>query len=132
MTTKAIFFVKLLLVFIRYVVARGIDSGNITVWNIARGRCKGEAVSIERGLLEKNDVIVVKDVIVVVLSDRGITSAEHGSYQVIRTSCSITSRSTISNLPAMSPSTFNCRVLQGNPWAFLVFSALNPVRATSD
>jgi len=56
------------------------------VWNIARGRCKGEAVSIERGLLEKNDVIVVKDVIVVVLSDRGITAADDGSYQVNITS----------------------------------------------
>ena len=63
-------------------VARGLDNGPITVWNITRGRCKGEAVSIERGLLEKNDVIVVKDVMVIVLSDRGITSAEEGSYQV--------------------------------------------------
>ena len=68
--------------FPRYVVARGMDNGSVTVWNITRGRCKGEAVSIERGLLEKNDIIVVKDVMVIVLSDRGISSAEEGSYPV--------------------------------------------------
>ncbi|XP_076821658.1 uncharacterized protein LOC143468371 isoform X1 [Clavelina lepadiformis] len=69
----------------RYVVARGMDNGPITVWNITRGRCKGEAVSIERGLLEKNDVVVVKDVQVIVLSDRGISSSDDGSRLVFKT-----------------------------------------------
>lgn len=67
----------------RYVVARGVDNGPITVWNITRGRCKGEAVSIERGLLDKNDVIVVKDVMVIILSDRGVSSSEEGAFPVI-------------------------------------------------
>nr|XP_018670119.1 uncharacterized protein LOC100177451 [Ciona intestinalis] len=69
----------------RYVVARGSDNGPITVWNITRGQCRGEAVSIERGLQEKNDVMVVKDTRVVILSDRGMSSMEHGSEQIFKT-----------------------------------------------
>uniref|UniRef100_H2YH31 Uncharacterized protein n=1 Tax=Ciona savignyi TaxID=51511 RepID=H2YH31_CIOSA len=69
----------------RYVVARGSDNGPITVWNITRGQCKGEAVSIERGLQERNDVVIVKDTKVVVLSDRGTSSMEEGSQQIFKT-----------------------------------------------
>ena len=56
----------------KYVVAQGYGGSPITIWNVARSKCKGEAVIIERGLLDKNDIVVVKDVMVVILSDRGM------------------------------------------------------------
>lgn len=67
----------------RYVVAREMENGPISVWNVSRGRCKGEPVSIERGLLDSTDVTVVKDTTVVVLSDRGLAANQKdGSIQV--------------------------------------------------
>lgn len=61
----------------KYVVAQGTGGSPITIWNVARRRCKGKAVIIERGLLDKNDIVVVKDVMVVILSDRGMMSLKH-------------------------------------------------------
>ncbi|XP_077971854.1 uncharacterized protein LOC120345690 [Styela clava] len=69
----------------KYVVAQGTGGSPITIWNVARSRCRGEAVIIERGLLDKNDVVVVKDIIVVILSDRGMVTINERSQQVFET-----------------------------------------------
>lgn len=66
----------------KYVVAQGIGGSPITVWNVTRSRCRGEAVIIERGLLDKNDIVIVKDMLVVILSDRGIATMRGRSENV--------------------------------------------------
>ncbi|XP_062837471.1 uncharacterized protein LOC100559988 isoform X3 [Anolis carolinensis] len=57
----------------RYAVCRNTRSpGVITVWNIVKSKCKHNAVRVERGLVENTDVVLVKDMKLYVLTDKGI------------------------------------------------------------
>ncbi|XP_075466753.1 uncharacterized protein LOC142501163 isoform X2 [Ascaphus truei] len=60
--------------FPRYVVCRSVKPGVITVWNIVKSKCKGSAVRVERGLLENTDIVLVRDMKLFVLTDRGMAS----------------------------------------------------------
>ncbi|XP_063776767.1 uncharacterized protein LOC134922808 isoform X2 [Pseudophryne corroboree] len=60
--------------FPRYVVCRSVRPGVITVWNIVKSKCKGSAVRVERGLVENSDVVLVRDMKLYVLTDRGMVS----------------------------------------------------------
>ncbi|XP_069487576.1 uncharacterized protein [Ambystoma mexicanum] len=60
--------------FPRYVVCRSVRPGVITVWNIVKSKCKSSAVRVERGLVESSDIVLVKDMKLFVLTDRGMAS----------------------------------------------------------
>ncbi|XP_053314279.1 uncharacterized protein LOC128480573 [Spea bombifrons] len=60
--------------FPRYVVCRSVRPGVITVWNIVKSKCKSSAVRVERGLVENNDVVLVRDMMLYILTDRGMAS----------------------------------------------------------
>ncbi|XP_069132997.1 NACHT and WD repeat domain-containing protein 2-like isoform X2 [Argopecten irradians] len=69
----------------RYVVARQMNSGPISVWNVVRAKILQNAVRIERGLSETADVVIVRNTRVVILSDRGFSSASESSRPVFQT-----------------------------------------------
>uniref|UniRef100_A0A8C5WG25 NACHT and WD repeat domain-containing protein 2 n=1 Tax=Leptobrachium leishanense TaxID=445787 RepID=A0A8C5WG25_9ANUR len=60
--------------FPRYAVCRSVRPGLITIWNIVKSKCKGSAVRVERGLVENNDVVLVRDMKLFILTDRGMAS----------------------------------------------------------
>ncbi|XP_069832667.1 uncharacterized protein [Dendropsophus ebraccatus] len=60
--------------FPRYVVCRSVRPGVITVWNIVKSKCKSSAVRVERGLVESNDIVLVRDMKLYILTDRGMAS----------------------------------------------------------
>ncbi|XP_018086077.1 uncharacterized protein LOC108698788 isoform X2 [Xenopus laevis] len=60
--------------FPRYAVCRSVKPGLITVWNIVKSKCKGSAVRVERGLVESTDVVLVRDMKLFILTDRGMSS----------------------------------------------------------
>ncbi|XP_075142931.1 uncharacterized protein LOC142218232 [Leptodactylus fuscus] len=60
--------------FPRYVVCRSVRPGVITVWNIVKSKFKSTAVRVERGLVENNDIVLVRDMKLYILTDRGMAS----------------------------------------------------------
>ncbi|XP_040275834.1 uncharacterized protein LOC120991011 [Bufo bufo] len=60
--------------FPRYAVCRSVRPGVITVWNIVKSKCKSSAVRVERGLMESNDIVLVRDMKLYILTDRGMAS----------------------------------------------------------
>ncbi|KAH0616128.1 hypothetical protein JD844_027012 [Phrynosoma platyrhinos] len=58
----------------RYAVCRNTNPRVITVWNIVKSKCKHNAVRVERGLVENTDVVLVRDMKLYVLTDKGITT----------------------------------------------------------
>ncbi|KAK2141642.1 hypothetical protein LSH36_1062g00016 [Paralvinella palmiformis] len=69
----------------RYVIAKSMNNGPIAVWNIAKGRCAGKAVHIERGLVNSTDVMLVRNTTILVLTDKGFSSATDNSPAVYQT-----------------------------------------------
>ena len=69
----------------RYVVAKSINNGPLTVWNVVKGKCAVSPVTIERGLIDLHDVVLVRNHYVVVLSDKGISSVSDRPVQVFQT-----------------------------------------------
>ncbi|XP_059150871.1 uncharacterized protein LOC131937445 isoform X2 [Physella acuta] len=69
----------------RYVVAKAINNGPISVWNVAKGKCLQAAVRIERGLAEGTDAMVMRNTQLVILTDKGISSATDDSRPVFQT-----------------------------------------------
>ncbi|TFK16026.1 tRNA (adenine(58)-N(1))-methyltransferase catalytic subunit TRMT61A [Platysternon megacephalum] len=69
----------------RYVVCRSLNSGVITVWNIVKSKCKGKAVTVERGLVENTDVVLVRDMKLFVLTDKGMASFTEASRPIFQT-----------------------------------------------
>lgn len=61
----------------RYCVTRQIGNGEIGIWNLINNRYTAVPVSVERGLSSPSDVIVIKDTRVIVLSERGFSSADY-------------------------------------------------------
>eukprot|EP00062_Callorhinchus_milii_P020822 gi/632976972/ref/XP_007905088.1/ PREDICTED: uncharacterized protein LOC103187409 [Callorhinchus milii] len=54
-----------------YVVCRGLNAETFTVWNIRNSKCEGLPVRVERGLFESTDIVLVKDMKLYILSDKG-------------------------------------------------------------
>ncbi|XP_053110680.1 uncharacterized protein LOC128326880 isoform X3 [Hemicordylus capensis] len=58
----------------RYAVCQNKSPGIITVWNIVKSKCKHNAVRVERGLIENTDIVLVRDMKLFVLTDKGVAS----------------------------------------------------------
>nr|XP_034969164.1 uncharacterized protein LOC118084041 [Zootoca vivipara] len=58
----------------RYAMCRNTSPGVITVWNIMKSKCKHNAVRVERGLLENTDIVLLRDMKLYVLTDKGMAS----------------------------------------------------------
>ncbi|XP_078252929.1 uncharacterized protein LOC144592274 [Rhinoraja longicauda] len=57
-----------------YVVCRSLNSEVISVWNIRKSKCKGQAVQMERGLVDGANIALVRDTKLYILSDKGMAT----------------------------------------------------------
>lgn len=73
------------LCFIRYVVAKAVNNGPISVWNVTKGKCLQSAVRIERGLTEGTDALVIRNTRLVILTDRGFSNISDDQRPVFQT-----------------------------------------------
>ncbi|KAK6972688.1 NACHT domain- and WD repeat-containing protein 1-like isoform x3 [Biomphalaria glabrata] len=69
----------------RYVVAKAINNGPISVWNVAKGKCLQSAVRIERGLAEGTDAMVIRNTKLVILTDKGYSPVTQDQRPVFQT-----------------------------------------------
>ncbi|KAK6191904.1 hypothetical protein SNE40_003480 [Patella caerulea] len=69
----------------RYVVAKAVNHGPISVWNVAKAKCLQTAVRIERGMTETSDVVIARNSQLVILTDRGFSNATDDSKPVFQT-----------------------------------------------
>ncbi|ESO83266.1 hypothetical protein LOTGIDRAFT_236714 [Lottia gigantea] len=69
----------------RYVVAKAVNHGPISVWNVAKAKCLQTAVRIERGMTETSDVVIALNSQLVILTDRGFSNATDDSKPVFQT-----------------------------------------------
>ncbi|PVD33550.1 hypothetical protein C0Q70_04807 [Pomacea canaliculata] len=69
----------------RYVVAKAVNHGPISIWNVAKGKCLQAAVRVERGLTEASDAVVVRNTRLVILTERGFSSATEDPRPVFQT-----------------------------------------------
>ncbi|XP_039606977.1 uncharacterized protein LOC120527534 isoform X2 [Polypterus senegalus] len=58
----------------RYVVCKSLTPGTVRVWNIVKTKYKGNAVRVERGLYESTDIVLVRDMKLYILTDRGMAA----------------------------------------------------------
>ncbi|XP_044305819.1 uncharacterized protein LOC123033310 isoform X1 [Varanus komodoensis] len=58
----------------RYAVCQNTSPGVITVWNIMKSKCKHNAVRVERGLVTNMDIVLVRDMKLYILTDKGMAS----------------------------------------------------------
>ena len=56
----------------RYAIARQVNHGPISIWNVAKAKCLANAVRIERGLSEHSDVVLIRNCSVVILTEKGL------------------------------------------------------------
>ena len=68
----------------RYCVAKAVNHGPISVWNVAKGKCLQAAVRVERGLTESSDAVVIRNTRLVILTDRGFSSVTEDSRPVFQ------------------------------------------------
>ncbi|XP_064422139.1 uncharacterized protein SI:CH211-212K18.6 [Latimeria chalumnae] len=73
------------LVICRYAVCKNLSPGTVTVWNIVKSKCKGNAVRVERGLIETTDVVLVRDMKLYILSDKEVAAFTENSTPVFQT-----------------------------------------------
>ncbi|XP_041079688.1 uncharacterized protein LOC121297430 [Polyodon spathula] len=57
-----------------YVVCKSLNPGVVRVWNIVKSNYKGKAVRVERGLYENTDVVIVRDMKLYILTDKGVSA----------------------------------------------------------
>nr|XP_014340238.1 PREDICTED: uncharacterized protein LOC102364681 [Latimeria chalumnae] len=69
----------------RYAVCKNLSPGTVTVWNIVKSKCKGNAVRVERGLIETTDVVLVRDMKLYILSDKEVAAFTENSTPVFQT-----------------------------------------------
>ena len=69
----------------QYIVAKALNNGPISVWNIAKAKCLQSAVRIERGLTESSDVLLMRNTRLVILTDRGFSTIGDESRPVFQT-----------------------------------------------
>lgn len=60
----------------RYAIARQVNHGPISIWNVAKAKCLANAVRIERGLSESSDVVLVRNCNVVILTEKGLKDSK--------------------------------------------------------
>ncbi|XP_052801292.1 uncharacterized protein LOC128232006 isoform X2 [Mya arenaria] len=60
----------------RYAIARQVNHGPISIWNVAKAKCLASAVRIERGLSESSDVVLIRNINVVILTERGLKDSK--------------------------------------------------------
>ena len=60
----------------RYAIARQVNHGPISIWNVAKAKCLANAVRIERGLSESSDVVLIRNVNVVILTEKGLKDSK--------------------------------------------------------
>jgi len=60
----------------RYAIARQVNHGPISIWNVAKAKCLNSAVRIERGLSESSDVVLIRNCNVVILTERGLKDSK--------------------------------------------------------
>lgn len=69
----------------RYVVARQMNNGPISIWNVAKAKCLDKAVRIERGLSDSSDVVLVRNTRVIILTDKGFSANTDSGRPVFKT-----------------------------------------------
>ena len=69
----------------RYVVAKALNGGPISVWNVAKGKCSGKAVRIERGLHDASDIVLVYSDMIIILADKGLSNVSEDARFVFTT-----------------------------------------------
>ncbi|XP_055520619.1 uncharacterized protein si:ch211-212k18.6 [Leucoraja erinacea] len=55
-----------------YVVCRSLNSEVISIWNVRKAKYKGQAVQLERGLVDGTNIALVRDTKLYILSDKGM------------------------------------------------------------
>lgn len=60
----------------RYAIARQVNHGPISIWNVAKAKCLANAVRIERGLSESSDVVLIRNCNVVILTEKGLKDSK--------------------------------------------------------
>ncbi|KAK3608472.1 hypothetical protein CHS0354_010319 [Potamilus streckersoni] len=56
----------------RYVIARQVHHGPVSIWNVAKAKCLTNAVRIERGLSDTTDVVLIRNTNVIILTEKGL------------------------------------------------------------
>ncbi|XP_076114826.1 uncharacterized protein LOC143082831 isoform X2 [Mytilus galloprovincialis] len=69
----------------RYVVARQMNNGPVSIWNVAKAKCLDKAVRIERGLSDSSDVVLIRNTRVIILTDKGFSANTDSSRPVFKT-----------------------------------------------
>ncbi|XP_069796593.1 uncharacterized protein [Narcine bancroftii] len=54
-----------------YAVCRSLNSEIISIWNLRKSKYKGQAVQVERGLVDSTDIVLARDTKLYILSDKG-------------------------------------------------------------
>lgn len=60
----------------RYAIARQVNHGPISIWNVAKAKCLSGAVRIERGLSEHSDIVLIRNCNVVILTEKGLKDSK--------------------------------------------------------
>lgn len=55
-------------------MCKSLNPGVVRVWNIVKSKYKGKAVRVERGLYENTDVVIVRDMKLYILTDKGMSA----------------------------------------------------------
>ncbi|XP_041042816.1 uncharacterized protein LOC121277430 [Carcharodon carcharias] len=69
----------------RYVVCMSLNAEVISVWNIIKSKYKGRAVKLERGLAERTNTVLVRDMELYILSDKGTATFTEAPRPVFQT-----------------------------------------------
>lgn len=60
----------------RYAIARQVNHGPISIWNVAKAKCLASAVRIERNLSESSDVVLIRNTTVFILTEKGLKESK--------------------------------------------------------
>ena len=60
----------------RYAIARQVNHGPVSIWNVAKAKCLTHAVRIERGLSESSDVVLTRNTHVIILTEKGLKDSK--------------------------------------------------------
>ena len=60
----------------RYAIARQVNHGPVSIWNVAKAKCLTKAVRIERGLSESSDVVLTRNTHVIILTEKGLKDSK--------------------------------------------------------
>ncbi|KAJ8383073.1 hypothetical protein SKAU_G00038510 [Synaphobranchus kaupii] len=69
----------------RYVVCRSLRPGTVRIWNIVKSGYRGKPVRVEHGLYDNTDVVLVKDLKLYILTDRGTANFTETPMPIFQT-----------------------------------------------